>query len=110
MAFAGIYHLWIVLIGVSLLGISLGVREPLLMSTIRSLIDTSAVAGAVRVRSAIISPVPLVSTGPLLILGTAMCVCAVIASQDKAIARSLNPPDEDLDFGTPTPPTEKVPR
>ncbi|MER6377218.1 MFS transporter [Streptomyces mirabilis] len=89
LAFAGVYHLWIVLIGVSLLGVSLGVREPLLMSTIRSLMDASAVAGAVRVRSAVMSlssfAGPIVAgvlIGPLgysAVLGTACAVVVVCA-------------------------------
>ncbi|MFJ3173853.1 MFS transporter [Streptomyces roseus] len=102
MAFAGVYHLWIVLIGVSLLGISLGVREPLLMSTIRSLMDTSAVAGAVRVRSAMMSlssfTGPVVAgmlIGPLgysAVLGAACAVVAVCA----VLIAALRVPESDL--------------
>ncbi|MFJ7412871.1 MFS transporter [Streptomyces sp. NPDC098077] len=93
LAFAGVYHLGIVLIGVCLLGVSLGVREPLLMSTIRSLMDKSAVAGAVRVRSAMMSlsafagPIMAgILIGPLgysAVLGAAcgvVVVCAVLVA------------------------------
>ncbi|MEU9631608.1 MFS transporter [Streptomyces luteogriseus] len=52
LAFAGVYNLALVLVGVILLGLCLGLREPLLMSSIRSVVDTSSVAGAVRIRSA----------------------------------------------------------
>ncbi len=45
-AFTSVYHLRTVLLGVSL---GLGLREPLPMSTIPSLMDASAVAGAIRV-------------------------------------------------------------
>lgn len=55
LAFTGVYHLAAVLVGVTLLGLSLGLREPLMMSAIRSLVDTSSVAGAVRVRSTVMS-------------------------------------------------------
>ncbi|MFH7594104.1 MFS transporter [Streptomyces racemochromogenes] len=93
LAFAGVYHLWTVLLGVVLLGVGLGLREPLLMSTIRSLMDASAVAGAVRVRSAMMSlssfagPVVAgVLIGPLgysAVLGATCCVilvCAILAA------------------------------
>lgn len=89
-AFAGVYHLWIIVIGIALLGVSLGVREPLLMSTIRGLLQTSSVAGAVRIRSVVTSlssfagPIAAgVLIGPfghVVVLGTAFCVVAVSAA------------------------------
>ncbi|MDO0914350.1 MFS transporter [Streptomyces sp. DT2A-34] len=100
LAYAGVYQLWIVLLGVTLLGVSLGVREPLLMSTIRSLMDTSAVAGAVRVRSAMMSlssfAGPVVAgmlIGPLgysAVLGAASVVVVVCAT----LAALLRVPDD----------------
>ncbi|THA36071.1 MFS transporter [Streptomyces sp. A1277] len=55
LAYRGVYELWTIVIGIMLLGVSLGVREPLLMSTIRSLLKTTSVASAVRVRSTVMS-------------------------------------------------------
>ncbi|MFJ3909473.1 MFS transporter [Streptomyces vinaceus] len=55
LAFAGVHQLALVLTGVALLGVGLGVREPLLTSAVRAVVDTTAVAGAVRVRSAMAS-------------------------------------------------------
>lgn len=86
LAFAGVYHLALVLVGVTLLGLSLGVREPLLMSTIRKLVDTSSVAGAVRVRSAMMSlssfsgPIAAgVLIGPLGYSAVLAAACGVVA-------------------------------
>ncbi|NEC66050.1 MFS transporter [Streptomyces sp. SID9727] len=55
LAYRGVYELWTIVAGIMLLGVSLGVREPLLMSTIRGLLSTTSVAGAVRVRSTVMS-------------------------------------------------------
>ncbi|MFE2092058.1 MFS transporter [Streptomyces sp. NPDC059460] len=93
LAFAGIYHLGLVLVGVTLLGLSLGLREPLLMSTIRTLMDTSSVAGAVRVRSVMMSlssfagPIaagaligPLGYSAVLAVTCVVVAACAVLVS------------------------------
>ncbi|MFB7517256.1 MFS transporter [Streptomyces sp. NPDC056144] len=86
LAFAGVYHLGAVLAGVALLGVGLGLREPLLMSTIRSVVDASSVAGAVRVRSAMMSlssfagPVAAGALiGPLGFSAVLALACAVVA-------------------------------
>ncbi|MDX3613597.1 MFS transporter [Streptomyces europaeiscabiei] len=55
LALTGAYELWIVALGIVLLGVGLGIREPLLMSMIRGLVETSSVSGAVRIRSAVMA-------------------------------------------------------
>ncbi|MFB7057252.1 MFS transporter [Streptomyces vinaceus] len=86
LAFAGVHHLALVLAGVALLGVGLGVREPLLTSAVRAVVDTAAVAGAVRVRSAMASlsafSGPVVAgalIGPLGYSAVLALSCAVVA-------------------------------
>ncbi|MGW1056196.1 MFS transporter [Streptomyces sp. NPDC002521] len=89
LALVGVYQLWAVVIGIMLLGISLGVREPLLMSMIRRLLEATSVASAVRIRSTVMSlsyfAGPIVAgvlIGPLgysAVLTTAFCVVTVSA-------------------------------
>ncbi|MFB7786924.1 MFS transporter [Streptomyces vinaceus] len=86
LAFAGVHQLALVLAGVALLGVGLGVREPLLTSAVRAVVDTAAVAGAVRVRSAMASlsafSGPVVAgalIGPLGYSAVLALSCAVVA-------------------------------
>ncbi|WCH94222.1 MFS transporter [Streptomyces moderatus] len=108
LAFSGVYQLWAVVLGIALLGVSLGVREPLLMSMIRSMVQTSSVASAVRIRSTVMSfssfagPIAAGALiGPLghaAVLGTA---CAVVAVSALMVVLLPTPTEEHRTGGQP---------
>lgn len=54
-AWAQTYNLWLISTAIALLGVGLGIREPLQMSLIRDLISRVEVVNAVRIRSAVMS-------------------------------------------------------
>ncbi|MGQ4486593.1 hypothetical protein ACN6LM_003428 [Streptomyces sp. SAS_281] len=91
LAHRGVYELWTVVVGIMLLGVGLGVREPLLMSTIR---------GVVMPLGSVTSGVVSRTSGELwalAVLGVLICPCAVVAARDRVLTTYLDLPDEALD-------------